>query len=136
MYSKLPLVLDGVGEIPSITNSIPGLSIPSNFFGIRVPRGVPMEVVETMNMAWENVTMNSEALRAYSADRGALFNPAYSGLFGRLFRRIPAAHSGVIRPPAWVPRGAPLGGGVGLFKVRCWWLLLSMGCGFCGGYRR
>ena len=77
MYSKLPLVLDGVGEIPSITNSIPGLSIPSNFFGIRVPRGVPMEVVETMNMAWENVTMNSEALRAYSADRGALFNPLY-----------------------------------------------------------
>jgi len=76
-YSSLPLALDGVGEIPSITNWIPGLSIPSNYFGIWVPKGAPMEVVETMNMVWENVMMNSEALRAYSADRGALFNPMY-----------------------------------------------------------
>lgn len=76
-FSELPLVLDGVGEIPAITNWLPDLKIPSNYFGIWAPKGVPAEVVETMDMVWENVIVNSEALRAYAADRGALFNPLF-----------------------------------------------------------
>jgi hypothetical protein len=39
--------------------------------------GIPEAVVETMNMVWENVMMDSEALRSYAAERGALFNPMY-----------------------------------------------------------
>ncbi len=76
-YADIPLVLDGVGEIPPITDWIPELTIPSNFFGIWAPQGIPEEVVETMDMVWEDVVKNSEALRAYAADRGALFNPMY-----------------------------------------------------------
>lgn len=76
-FSELPLVLDGVGEIPAITNWLPDLRIPSNYFGIWTPKGVPAEVIATMDMVWENVIMNSEAMRAYAADRGALFNPQY-----------------------------------------------------------
>jgi len=78
-FSELPLVLDGVGEIPAITNWLPDLKIPSNYFGIWTPKGVPAEVVATMDMVWENVIVNSEALRAYAADRGALFNPLFGG---------------------------------------------------------
>jgi len=77
VYANKPLVLDGVGEIPPITDWMPDLIIPSNYFGIWAPVGIPEEVVETMNMVWENVMMNSEALRAYAAERGALFNPMY-----------------------------------------------------------
>jgi tripartite-type tricarboxylate transporter receptor subunit TctC len=76
-FSELPLVLEGVGEIPPITNWMPELRIPSNYFGIWAPKGVPAEVIATMDMVWEDVIVNSEALRAYAADRGALFNPLF-----------------------------------------------------------
>jgi tripartite-type tricarboxylate transporter receptor subunit TctC len=76
-FSELPLVLEGVGEIPPITNWMPELRIPSNYFGIWAPKGVPAEVIATMDMVWEEVIVNSEALRAYAADRGALFNPLF-----------------------------------------------------------
>lgn len=77
VYANKALVLDGVGEIPPITDWMPDLVIPSNYFGIWAPVGIPDEVVETMNMVWENVMMDSEALRSYAAERGALFNPMY-----------------------------------------------------------
>lgn len=76
-YSNRPLTLEGYGAIPPITNWLPDLVIPSNFFGIWAPKGIPDEVVETMNQVWEDVMMNSEALSSYAAERGALFAPMY-----------------------------------------------------------
>lgn len=77
VYSDQPLTLQGHGEIPPITNWISGLQIPMNYFGIWAPVGVPDEVVETMNQVWEDVISNSEALRNYAEERGALFTPIY-----------------------------------------------------------
>lgn len=76
-YSNRPLTLEGYGDIPPITDWMPDLIIPSNFFGIWAPVGIPDEVVATMNQVWEDVMMDSEALRAYAAERGALFAPMY-----------------------------------------------------------
>lgn len=76
-FSEQPLTLKGVGDIPAITDWIPELRVPSNYFGIWAPKGIPDEVVETMNMVWENVMKNSDALRAYAEERGALFDPLY-----------------------------------------------------------
>ncbi|HZW27616.1 MAG TPA: tripartite tricarboxylate transporter substrate binding protein [Trueperaceae bacterium] len=76
-FSEVPLVLEGVGEIPPITNWLPDMKVPTNYFGIWAPKGVPEEVVETMNMVWEDVMENSEALRAYAQERGAIFDPMY-----------------------------------------------------------
>ena len=76
-YSEQPLVLQGVGEIPAITNWLPDVRVPTNYFGIWAPKGIPEEVVETMNMVWEDVMKNSESLRAYAEERGALFDPIY-----------------------------------------------------------
>ncbi len=76
-YSEQPLTLKGVGEIPAITDWIPDLHVPSNYFGIWAPKGIPEEVVETMNMVWENVMKNSDALRDYAEERGALFDPLF-----------------------------------------------------------
>lgn len=76
-FAEQPLELKGVGEIPAITNWIPELHVPSNYFGIWAPKGIPDEVVQTMNMVWENVMENSDALRDYAAERGALFDPMY-----------------------------------------------------------
>ena len=76
-FSEQPLALDGVGEIPAITDWLPDLKVPSNYFGLWAPKGIPDEVVQTMDMVWADVMENSEALRAYAQERGALFDPMY-----------------------------------------------------------
>lgn len=76
-YADKPLVLEGYGEIPAITDWLPDMQIPTNYFGIWAPVGIPEEVVETMNMVWADVIENSEALRRYAEERGALFDPMY-----------------------------------------------------------
>ena len=76
-FSEQPLTLDGVGVIPAITDWIPELKVPSNYFGLWAPKGIPEEVVQTMDMVWADVMENSEALRNYAAERGALFDPMY-----------------------------------------------------------
>src|SRR5690606_39438677 len=40
-FSDVPLILDGVGEIPPITNWLPDLKVPTNYFGIWAPKGIP-----------------------------------------------------------------------------------------------
>lgn len=76
-YSDKPLVLEGYGEIPAITDWLPDMQIPTNYFGIWAPVGVPDEVIQTMDMIWADVIENSEALRRYAEERGALFDPMY-----------------------------------------------------------
>lgn len=77
VYSDQPLSLQGHGEIPPITQWLPDMSIPMNYFGIWAPVGIPDEVVETMNMIWEERIADSQALQDYAEERGALFTPIY-----------------------------------------------------------
>ena len=73
--SDKPLQLEGYGTIPPLSATIPGFSAPANYFGIFVPKGVPDEVVKTLDRIWaENIAKN-EALKKYAASRGALFAP-------------------------------------------------------------
>jgi tripartite-type tricarboxylate transporter receptor subunit TctC len=72
-----PLNLKGYGEIPPITNWIPNMKIGSNYFGIFIPKGVPQEVVDTVGKYWQEVIMNSQKMKDYALDRGAVFNPSY-----------------------------------------------------------
>ena len=73
-----PLELAGHGTIPPITDELPDISLATNYFGIWTPKDVPAEVLETMTAVWNDAIANSEALKEYAADRGALFTP-YSG---------------------------------------------------------
>jgi tripartite-type tricarboxylate transporter receptor subunit TctC len=73
--SDKPLDLEGFGVIEPVTQFVPGIRVPTNYFGIFVPKGVPPEVVATLDKVWaENIAKN-EALRKYAASRGALFAP-------------------------------------------------------------
>jgi hypothetical protein len=54
---------------------VPGFTAPANYFGIFVPKGVPDEVVKTLEKAWTDVISKSEALKKYATSRGALFAP-------------------------------------------------------------
>ena len=75
--SDKPLELEGYGTIPPLSETLPGFTAPANYFGIFLPKGVPDEVVKTLEKAWAEHISKSEALKKYATSRGALFNPLY-----------------------------------------------------------
>jgi tripartite-type tricarboxylate transporter receptor subunit TctC len=75
--SDKPLELEGYGTIPPLSDTLPGFSAPANYFGIFIPKGVPDEVVKTVEKIWAENIAKSEALKKYAASRGALFAPSY-----------------------------------------------------------
>ena len=50
--SDKPLELEGYGTIPPLSQTLPGFTAPANYFGIFIPKGVPDEVVETVEKIW------------------------------------------------------------------------------------
>lgn len=90
-----PLELAGYGTIPPVTDVLPDISLATNYFGIWTPKDVPPEVLETMSAVWADEIANSQALKDYAANRGALFTP-YAG---------DDAHDramGMVRQNAWL----------------------------------
>src|SRR3954465_12686057 len=73
--SNRPLELEGYGTIPPLSATIPGFNAPANYFGIFIPKGVPDEVVKTVEKIWTDTITKSDALKKYATSRGALFNP-------------------------------------------------------------
>jgi tripartite-type tricarboxylate transporter receptor subunit TctC len=73
--SDRPLELEGYGVIEPITKFVPGIKVPTNYFGIFIPKGVPPEVVATVQKIWTDQIGRSEALKKYATSRGALFAP-------------------------------------------------------------
>ncbi len=75
--SDKALELEGYGSIPPLSLTLPGFTAPANYFGIFIPKGVPDEVIKTLEKIWAEQIVNSEALKKYAASRGALFAPQY-----------------------------------------------------------
>jgi tripartite-type tricarboxylate transporter receptor subunit TctC len=73
VLSDKPLELEGFGTIPPITEAISGFSPTDNYFGIFVPKGVPPEVTQTLDMVWENTVSKSETIKGYATKNGAIF---------------------------------------------------------------
>jgi tripartite-type tricarboxylate transporter receptor subunit TctC len=74
--SDKPLDLDGFGTIPPLSQTLPGFTAPANYFGIFIPKGVPDDVIKTIEKAWADTISKSEAIKKYAASRGALFAPS------------------------------------------------------------
>jgi tripartite-type tricarboxylate transporter receptor subunit TctC len=73
--SDKAIELEGFGKIPPLSDTVPGFTAPANYFGIFIPKGVPDEVVKTVEKVWNEQITKSEALHKYATSRGALFNP-------------------------------------------------------------
>src|SRR3954471_18534577 len=73
--SDKPLELEGYGTIPPLSQTVPGFTAPANYFGIFIPKGVPDEVVKTVEKIWAQNIAKSETLKKYATSRGALFDP-------------------------------------------------------------
>jgi len=72
-----PLTIEGVGTIPPITQFVKDFPQVTTAFGIFIPKGAPPEAVATIEKLWTERVANSEKLRKYASDKGALFTPLY-----------------------------------------------------------
>jgi len=77
VLSDKALYLDGYGEIPPVTNWIKDFKTGPNYFGIFIPKGVPQEVIDTVEKAWKEVIFNNAKVKEYARSRGAMFDPSY-----------------------------------------------------------
>lgn len=75
VLSDQPLVIEGVDEIPPVTQFYPDFSAPGVTIqvGVFLPEGVPQEVLDRMTEVWENEIANSEALQTYARENGSIF---------------------------------------------------------------
>lgn len=73
-----PLEIEGADPIPPITEWISDFHAAPNYFGIFVPGSAPQEVVDTLDQVWADAIANSQALKDYATERGAVFAP-YAG---------------------------------------------------------
>jgi tripartite-type tricarboxylate transporter receptor subunit TctC len=71
------LEIEGYGTVPPLSQFIPGFKDPINYFGIFVPKGVPPEVTATLDKIWATQIANSDALKKYAQNRGAIPAPMY-----------------------------------------------------------
>ena len=74
--SDKPLELEGFGTIPPLSATLPGFTAPANYFGIFIPKGVPDDVVKTVEKIWAEQIAKSESIRKYATSRGPLFAPS------------------------------------------------------------
>ena len=71
-----PLTIEGVGTIEPITKTLANFPKITTAFGIFIPKGVPQEVVTTMDRVWDERVAKSEKIKQYAQQKGALFTPA------------------------------------------------------------
>ncbi|TVS05855.1 MAG: tripartite tricarboxylate transporter substrate binding protein, partial [Rhodobacteraceae bacterium] len=88
ILSDTPLVVEGMDPVPPITDWL-DMPLAPDYFGIFIPRGVPDEVIETMDYVWENHVATSDALRDYAEGFGAVLDPSWGELARE--RSIPVA---------------------------------------------
>ncbi|MFP5406765.1 MAG: tripartite tricarboxylate transporter substrate binding protein, partial [Gammaproteobacteria bacterium] len=77
IVASQPLTIEGVGTIAPITDFVKDFPEVTTAFGIFIPRGVPPEVVATVEKLWAERVATSEKIKSYAAQKGALFTPSY-----------------------------------------------------------
>lgn len=79
VLSDQPLEIEGVEDIPPVTQFYPDFSAPGVTIqvGVFLPEGVPQEVLDRLTQVWENEIANSEALQTYARENGSIFRPMH-----------------------------------------------------------
>lgn len=77
VLADAPLVMEGFGTIPPITDFYPDFNAPGLVIqvGVFVPKGVPDEVIATLEKVWTERIANSEAVKKFAEGRGSIFTP-------------------------------------------------------------
>ena len=77
VMAQEPLTVKGYGEIPPVTNFVKDMAVGAIYFGIWAPKGIPADVVATMNKVWSTAIKNSKALAAYADKKGVVVNVSW-----------------------------------------------------------
>ncbi len=96
VLSDKPLEIEGFGTVPPLTDTVKDFPVAPNYFGIFVPKGVPDEVVQTLDMVWKDKIASSAALQKYANSRGAQFA---GNLYGEAAQK---AVEPAVRTTAWL----------------------------------
>lgn len=91
VLSDEALEVEGIDPVPPITDFIPDFEVAADYFGVFIPVGAPQEVYDTIDQVWEEHVMNSEALKKYATDSGAVFAPSFGD--GALEKAMPVVIS-------------------------------------------
>ena len=75
VFAGAPLEIAGHGAIPPVTEFLPDIEPKVVYTGFFLPKGVPDEVVATLERIWAEEVPQSEAIKAWAADRGAMLTP-------------------------------------------------------------
>ena len=74
VVAEQPVAIDGFGNVPPITQWLKPFPQVTTAFGIFIPKGVPAEVVATMDKLWMERIGGSEKIREVRPEpRGALY---------------------------------------------------------------
>jgi tripartite-type tricarboxylate transporter receptor subunit TctC len=71
VMSTKPLKVEGLAEIPPITQAIKGFPATDNYFGIFLPKDTPAPVLATLDKIWDTTIAKSAALSSYATSKGA-----------------------------------------------------------------
>lgn len=77
VMAQEPLTVKGYGAIPPVTKFVKGMPVGAIYFGIWAPKGIPADVVATMNKVWSTAIKNSKALAAYADKKGVVVNVSW-----------------------------------------------------------
>jgi tripartite-type tricarboxylate transporter receptor subunit TctC len=64
-------------KVEPVTKWVAKLPEVATHFGIIIPKGVPGDVIATLEKVWAEKISKSSALQKYAGERGALFTPFY-----------------------------------------------------------
>ena len=70
VMDNVPLEVDGVGQIPPITNWIPEFPSVGSYFGLFLPKDIPSDANESITNAFKIAT-SSPAVKKFAADKGS-----------------------------------------------------------------
>jgi len=77
VMAQEPLMVKGYGMIPPVTKFVPKMPVGAIYFGIWAPKGIPADVIATMNKVWGNAIKNSGALAKYADRKGVVVNVSW-----------------------------------------------------------
>lgn len=70
-----PLVLEGYGEIPPVTEWFDGYEPAPLYLGVWVPADIPPDIRDTLEEVWSTAVAGSDTLSSFAASRGLVFDP-------------------------------------------------------------
>lgn len=77
VVSANPIEVDGIGVIEPVNKWISNFDVSPVYVGLYLPRGIPYNVINTLNHIWKTRIANSKALFKYVSSNGAETSVAF-----------------------------------------------------------